>query len=356
MPDPFISEVKYLGGANEDFIEVAVDAGFDVTGLQVTVYQSNGNPRSISDLSDLTPTTVNGKDVYVLENGDATNFNGVAFHQGVSLTQDGTTYSFVSFDDTSSTITAQSGPAAGDTSVDVGQAPRGSSLETTDGGQTYFTQDTPDAGNVTCLVKGTWIRSVDGPVKVEDLKIGTQVLTFDGEAKPLRRIFAQSVDAETLASEPKMSPIRITAGALGAGLPSEDLLVSRQHRMVVSSQISGRMMAQEDVLVPALRLTALPGIFADETLSTVTYYHLLFDAHEVIFANDAPTESFFLGAEALSALPPDALTELREIFPDLTLPMQIKDSKLPIPNARVQTALVNRHAKSGKGLLSKQAL
>ncbi|MEL7206204.1 MAG: hypothetical protein AAGL19_18630, partial [Pseudomonadota bacterium] len=71
MPDPFISEVKYRGGANEDFIEIAVDAGTDVSDIQVTVYRSNGTVRSTSDLSDVTPTTVNGRDVYTLVNGDA---------------------------------------------------------------------------------------------------------------------------------------------------------------------------------------------------------------------------------------------------------------------------------------------
>ena len=30
MPDPFFSELKYLGGASVDFIEVAVDAGADL--------------------------------------------------------------------------------------------------------------------------------------------------------------------------------------------------------------------------------------------------------------------------------------------------------------------------------------
>ena len=84
MPDPFFSELKYLGGASVDFIEVAVDAGTDVTDLVVTVYRENGTIRSSNDLSVLTPTTVNGKDVYLIESGDATNFSGCLLYTSPS--------------------------------------------------------------------------------------------------------------------------------------------------------------------------------------------------------------------------------------------------------------------------------
>ena len=119
MPDPFISEVKYRGGANEDFIEIAVDAGTDVSDIQVTVYRSNGTVRSTSDLSDVTPTTVNGRDVYTLVNGDASDFSGISTSQGVALTENGTVYQFISFDNTAGTVTATQGPANGSTSTDV---------------------------------------------------------------------------------------------------------------------------------------------------------------------------------------------------------------------------------------------
>jgi len=99
MPDPFLSELRYFGGAT-DFIEVAVDAGADVSDPVVTVYRANGSVRTSNDLSVLTPTTVNGKDVYLLESGDPTNFNGLATNQAVSLSENGTVFAFLSFDDT----------------------------------------------------------------------------------------------------------------------------------------------------------------------------------------------------------------------------------------------------------------
>lgn len=353
MTDPFFSELKYLGGANQDFIEIAVDAGADVSNLVLTVYTSSGNIRSLTTgLSALTPTTVNGKDVYVIQNGDATNFNGVALSQGVSLSENGTVFSFVSFNDTAGVITATTGPAAGLTSTDIGQAGAGSSLETTDGGASYVTQTTPDPDNVTCFTTGTHITTKTGAIKVENLAEGAQVLTFDGTYKTLKKVFRRAVDQETLRKNPKLCPVRICAGAMGGGLPQRDVLVSRQHRMLVSSPIAKRMFDTATVLIAAVKLTEMPGIYIDTAVTSVEYFHLLFDDHEVIFAEGAPSESFFLGAEAIKTLPTDSVEELKTLFPALRAPLDVSDSKFCIPNNARQVNLIRRHSKNNRGLLA----
>lgn len=350
MADPFFSELRYRGGANQDFIEVAVDEGFDVTGLIVTIYVDDGTIRSSSDLSVLTPTTVNGRDVYVLENGDATNFNGIALSQAASLSQNGTVFSFVSFDNTPDGVTATEGPADGLTSTDIGQAGAGSSLETQDGGGTYFTQTDPDPNNVTCFAAGTHIETRHGLMKVENLKRNDLIYTFDRTYKPLRGIFRRRVEPWELSKFPKLRPVRITAGALGSRTPQHDLLVSRQHRMVVSSPIAKRMF-ETDVLVAAIRLTNLPGIYVDENVRSVDYFHLLFDSHDVIFAEGAATESLFLGAETLRALPKATRAEINAIFPTLNLPLKNHASKLPVPPHQRQAQLVRRHLKNRRNLV-----
>ena len=354
MADPFFSELKYLGSAREDFIEVAVDAGTDVSDLRVTVYKSNGGIRSTSELSGLQPTTVNGKDVYVIESGDGSGFSGVAYNQGVALSENGTVFSFVSFNDTPGTITAATGPAAGMQSTNIGSAGRGSSLETTDGGRSFFTQSVPDAGNITCLTEGTLIETDLGQVPVEQLCDGALVRTFDGTLKPLRRVFKRRVCGKSLRHNQTLYPIRITAGSIAPGLPQQDLVVSRHHRMVVASQIAQRMFYTPQVLVSALRLTVLPGVFHDRTLREVTYFHLLFDAHEVIFANGVATESLFLGTEAIDTLPPEVVAEIEAIFPDLDLPLGRDVAGLPIPPADLQAELIGRHVKNRQYLFQSQ--
>lgn len=49
----------------------------------------------------------------------------------------------------------------------------------------------------------------------------------------------------------------------------------------------------------------------------VTYMHLMLDRHEVIYANDAATESFFPGDEGLGALSDRARQEVFDLFPEL---------------------------------------
>lgn len=47
------------------------------------------------------------------------------------------------------------------------------------------------------------------------------------------------------------------------------------------------------------------------------YYHMLFDAHQVIFANGAPSESFYPGPEALKLFHLNDVMEIQALLPGL---------------------------------------
>jgi hypothetical protein len=88
----------------------------------------------------------------------------------------------------------------------------------------------------------------------------------------------------------------IRADAIGPGHPSRDLVVSPQHRILVSSVIALRMFDCNDVLIPANKLLSLDGIdVVDNTAEGVTYFHFLFDAHEIVMAEGLASESFLFG-------------------------------------------------------------
>jgi hypothetical protein len=55
---------------------------------------------------------------------------------------------------------------------------------------------------------------------------------------------------------------------------------------------------------------AFEDVFVESSLSEVTYFHLVFDRHEVIFAEGAATESFHPGEEGVLNLSSEARTEL----------------------------------------------
>ena len=206
-----------------------------------------------------------------------------------------------------------------------------------------------------CFTRGTLISTPDGERKVQDLCPGDSVFDSDGNILELRTVMSRLIPADALRFYPKLRPVRICAGALGNGLPHRDLLVSRQHRMLVASKIVERMFGTTEVLISAIKLTTLPGIYVDETVETLEYFHLLFDRHEIILAESAPTESLYLGREALKSVSPDARQEIYAIFPDL------KDTDIepvparPIPSGQRQKKLVERHAANQKPLVQTDA-
>ncbi|MEL7257604.1 MAG: Hint domain-containing protein [Pseudomonadota bacterium] len=237
----------------------------------------------------------------------------------------------------------------------VGQfPPRGVSLEVisaAEGPGSSGQTDIPAVDFVTCFTPGVLIETSAGPRAICDLSVGDQVINKDGAAKTIRWIGCRCFDRAALLTNPKLCPIRITAGALGSGLPRRDLLVSRQHRMLVQSKIAERMFGASEVLVPAIALTALPGIYIENDAQSVEYIHLLFDAHEVIFAEGAPSESLFTGPMALRAVKGEALEEILTIFPQLASEDYEPTPACFIPPGKLQKKLIARHARNNKPLL-----
>ena len=211
----------------------------------------------------------------------------------------------------------------------------------------YFEVGIDDTiSNVVCFADGTFITLENGPHLIETLTVGDRVTTFGSTSKPIRWIGSRTFGKTMLARNPQLRPVRITAGALGNGLPTRDLLVSRQHRLLVSSKAVARMFDVTDVLVAAIKLTDLPGIFVDASVEEVTYFHLLFDDHEVIFAEGAPAESFYAGYEALKTVPKDSQQEILTIFPELAHKRSDASPALLIPNNKLQKRLVDRHLRN----------
>ncbi|WP_170332633.1 Hint domain-containing protein [Ruegeria arenilitoris] len=208
-----------------------------------------------------------------------------------------------------------------------------------------------NGSGVPCFTRDTLILTQDRERLIQALRIGDMIPTMEHGSQRIRWIGRRRFDRSELLKNPRLWPVRILAGALGNGLPSRDLLVSRQHRMLVQSKIAERMFGTPEVLVPAIKLIVLPGIFVDETVKEVEYFHLLFDCHQVIFAENAPTESLFTGIEALKSLGADARREIFEIFPELIEMRLIPRPARLIPRGRQQAHLLERHRKNNKPLL-----
>lgn len=177
--------------------------------------------------------------------------------------------------------------------------------------------DTVTLNLLICVLRGTMIETADGPRPVEDIRKGDLVLTRDNGWQPVQWIGARRVGTDELATVPSLRPVRIQAGALGDGLPRRDLGVSPQHRVLITHWRAELMFGEHEVLVPAKALVDDDRIRVDDSGAPVEYFHLLFDAHEVMFTEGAPTESFHPGALAIRELGDAARVELQRLFPDL---------------------------------------
>ncbi len=200
-----------------------------------------------------------------------------------------------------------------------------------------------------CFASGTRIVTPDGATRVEELQAGDIVRTVDDGPQPLRWIGHRQLDCSALSSAPNLIPIRIRAGALGPGIPSHDLIVSPQHRVLVRSAIAHRMCGTSEVLLPAKKLLALPGVSRADELDEITYVHFLFDRHQLVISEGAVTESLFTGPEALRAVSPAARKEILTLFPELSDVNFSARLARPEPIRRKQMdRLIARHVQNRK--------
>lgn len=176
---------------------------------------------------------------------------------------------------------------------------------------------TADTINVTCFTPGTLIRTSMGNIPIEHLKVGDRVITMDDGAQPIRWIGRKKLDANALQSRPNIKPILIKKDAFGSGVPDRDMRVSPQHRIHLSGWNVDLHFGQKEVLAPAKGLVDQHTVLADETCSSIEYIHILFDHHQVVFADEMPAESFHPGKDGMAAVEAQARAELIEVFPNL---------------------------------------
>ena len=211
---------------------------------------------------------------------------------------------------------------------------------------------TYDTTNVTCFTSGTIIRTVRGLVAVDELKQGDLVWTKDNGYKPIQWIGSRSFRAHVLRDNPNLVPVRIKHGALGSGLPTQDMWVSQQHRILINSKIVKRVSGETEVLAAARHLVRIDGIDINPSFAPVQYWHFMFDQHEIVEANGCLTESMFTGPEAMKTISQAARQELLEIFPEI-----FEANFEPVPvrtllSGRMARKLADRHRANNKALFT----
>ncbi|WP_109565636.1 Hint domain-containing protein [Jannaschia seohaensis] len=171
------------------------------------------------------------------------------------------------------------------------------------------------ATGTVCFTPGTLIETAKGPRPVETLHPGDVVLTRDDGLQPIEWMGLRCLSAVSLTARPDLRPIRLRAGALGGARPQPDLIVSPDHRVMLTGPKARALWGETEVLARAGDLVDDGRVLRDHSAQDVTYIHMLFARHQVIRANGVEVESFHPGDADLSRLNVAERQELLEIAP-----------------------------------------
>lgn len=177
-----------------------------------------------------------------------------------------------------------------------------------------------------CFVAGTRIHAESGIVPIETLSVGDRVWTRDRGLQVIRWRGHRRVRGDA-----DHAPILFEAGAFGNVAA---LMVSPQHRMLVTGWQAQLWFGEDEVLVPAKHLVNGTTIRV-RPMRNVEYHHILFDGHEIVESEGIHSESFHPASYILGT-DDEMREEILGLFPELT---EQAGSGLP-PTART---VIRRH-------------
>jgi len=155
-----------------------------------------------------------------------------------------------------------------------------------------------------------------GPVPVEVLRPGHRLVTRDNGLRRVHWVGRRDVDYAELVFQPELAPVLVRAGAFGEQRPYRDMMVSPSHRFLISPEQSFLTIEGDEALVAVRHLLDGRMVRAAATLG-VSYIHLLCDAHQVILADGAWTETFHPDDQIMRALGNSQRREILDLFPEV---------------------------------------
>jgi hypothetical protein len=178
---------------------------------------------------------------------------------------------------------------------------------------TEITAANPDS--VPCFTLGTLISTLRGDVPIEDLNINDKVITRDHGPQILRYISRTRI--QLTGTNEHLRPVRVRKGSLGVDLPSADVTLSPQHRVLIETWECEVLLGHKQMLCPVKHLVNNSSVHFDQSNDSVDYFHLHFDRHEIVKSSNMWSESFFSNTQCLSGTDRAQRDELLAIFPNL---------------------------------------
>ncbi|WP_168193238.1 Hint domain-containing protein [Rhodophyticola sp. CCM32] len=189
---------------------------------------------------------------------------------------------------------------------------------------------------VPCFMVGTRIKTANGLQAVETIGAGDTVHTDDCGLQDVRWVGRRKVSHSEMVCDERLRPIRIAKGAFGDGLPLRDLLVSRQHRILVRGACVQHLFGVDEVLLSAVRLLGFKGVDVVLPEADIEFCHILFDRHQVVFAEGVALESLLFGKQTRQSLAWRSVAEITSLFPSAADQTGLSLPARPIPDMRAQ--------------------
>ncbi len=174
------------------------------------------------------------------------------------------------------------------------------------------------------------IKTLLGEKRLGDLTPGDLVLTRDNGFQPVRWV------GRCKAGPGSRAMVVLKADALGPGLPSRDLILSEDQRLLTSGGVLRELFSKAEMLIPTRALRQLSALCHERVDADV--WHVLMQRHEVILANDVWTESFQPNRQFFDTAEEKVRRQLERFCPKLVQ----GDAKRAFPAARAQTHLTTR--------------
>lgn len=152
------------------------------------------------------------------------------------------------------------------------------------------------------FTRGTHITMSSGlQTPIEQLSVGDRVLTRNDGVQQIRWIGQSTVRAVG-----EFAPIRIRAGTLNN---QQDLIVSPDHRLFIYQRQDRLGAGRSELLVKARHLVNGESVTVQDG-GFVDYFELLFDMHQIIYAEGIAAESMLIDTRSRPVVPEEITAQL----------------------------------------------
>ena len=179
------------------------------------------------------------------------------------------------------------------------------------------------------------IRTPCGPRRADAIRSGDLVVTRTEGLKPVRAVWMRKLTQADMKLAAGRAPIRLKPRAVGPMMPTRDLLIAADHKLLVPGYRLSEVEDTQCCLMTAGEFAeASDDAWTDRNTIGATLYTFIFDTHQVFCASGLPVESFQPSEVTLPTLAGKLRKELMDLFPSLSKdPTAYPAAKFPQANA-----------------------